>query len=200
MRQAGSSTCWRYVLWLWAHLLALRALVHLLALRALVHLLALRARITTTTPPSTPRQQVRDQRDQHLLARRARITTTTSPSTPRQQVRDQRDQHLLARRARIALRARIVLLRQQVLRVYRQKLADFGLTFACEKLAGRDGPAPKSRYPATLADGRGSVAQATPTRAAPQPPAGLDGAASANWCRWTPPSMTGWRAVATAWC
>ena len=168
MRQAGSSTCWRGVLWstCW------RCVLWSTCWRCVLWSTCWRC--VLVLPPPRPR------------ARRASKCGISGIST--------------CWRGVLVLRCVLVLLRQQVLRVYRQKLADFGLTFACEKLAGRDGPAPKSRYPATLADGRGSVAQATPTRAAPQPPAGLDGAASANWCRWTPPSMTGWRAVATAWC
>jgi hypothetical protein len=83
--------------------------------------------------------------------------------------------------------------RQAVLDAYRARYADFGPTFASEKLAHEGltvGPQTLRRW--LLAEGLWQRRR----RRDPHRSDDHAGPASASWCRWTPPNTTGWKAAA----
>jgi transposase len=83
-------------------------------------------------------------------------------------------------------------LRRQVLREYRQRYADFGPTFACEKLAEQG----LHVSPATWRRDCGSVSVDAMCIVSGV----LVALASASWCRWTRRCTSGPKAAARTWC
>ena len=88
--------------------------------------------------------------------------------------------------------------RKRVLSAYRQRYADFGPTFACEKLAAEE---KLTVGVETLRSGCSTPVCGSGSGIAIRTGAGGRGAvASASWCRWTRRFTTGSKAAARRWC
>jgi hypothetical protein len=88
-------------------------------------------------------------------------------------------------------------LKHKVLHAYRQRYRDFGPTFASEKLAEVERlvvcPQTLRRWLIEAELWQANAAARHTAAAANAAPA------LASWCRWTPPSTIGWKAVVRRW-